>query len=350
MSGLRVQNLCRTFCEGRTKVTALDRLTLEVGAGELLGVLGPSGSGKTTLLRLIAGLEQPSSGDIELDGKSILSEKPQLRSIGMAFQYPALLPQINVEENISLGPRLRGVQSSERSARTQEVADLLGIIDLLPRRPETLSGGQQQRVSLARALVTGPKLLLLDEPLANLDPISRDELRRSVRFIQQKLGVTTIYVTHDQSEAAAVADRIAIVKAGSLEQAGTPGDLYTNPENLFVAQFFGPEIPNVIQGEVRGNGFHPDGSGHVFPLQTRGGGKATCVIRPRAIRAGGPLEGIIEQVQHRGWSISTFFNFAGFSLRADLPCSAGVHPGAQFQFSLDPAELFYFDETGRRLR
>src|SRR5687768_970426 len=172
MAGLRIENITRKFGTPRAQVTAVDRLCLDISEGELLVLLGPSGSGKTTLLRMVAGLEKPDSGDIFLGAKSLLTEKLENRRVGMAFQYPALLPQLSVAQNIELGMQLRNVPSHDRSTRVRELADLLNISDLLSRAPETLSGGQQQRVSLARTLALHPELLLLDEPLANLDPSS----------------------------------------------------------------------------------------------------------------------------------------------------------------------------------
>ncbi|MGZ8940275.1 MAG: ABC transporter ATP-binding protein [Limisphaerales bacterium] len=350
MSGLRVQNLCKVFRVARTRVTALDGVSLASGVGELLVVLGPSGCGKTTLLRLIAGLEEPTSGEIELNGEPVAQKKPQDRSIGMAFQYPALLPQLTVEENISLGPKLRGVPTAERSARTHELAGLLRIADLLPRRPETLSGGQQQRVSLARALATGPQLLLLDEPLANLDPVSRQELRTNIRSVQRKLGLTTIYVTHDQSEAVAVADRIAILNSGKLQQVGTPSDLYNDPSNLFVATFFAPEPPNVIHGTIEVDGFRPRNCNLVLPANLRGNGDATCLIRPRSIGPGETFQGVVEAIQQTGWSTSLILNVSGLPLHAEFAATLSVQPGEVFRFSLNPAEMHFFDSAGHRLR
>lgn len=350
MPGLRLQNLCKVFAVGRTSVTALDRLDLDASPGELLVVLGPSGCGKTTLLRLIAGLDQPTSGEIKLHGETIVHKKAQERSIGMAFQYPALLPQLTVAENISLGPKLRGIPEPERSTRTRELAELLRISDLLPRLPETLSGGQQQRVSLARALAIRPALLLLDEPLANLDPVSRNDLRATIRSVQQKLGVTTIYVTHDQAEAAAVADRIAILDRGTLQQIGKPCELYSDPTNLFVATFFAPEPPNMIHGAIKAEGFRPNSSDYILPTHLSEKEKVTCVIRPRAIHPGGSSRGIVEHVQQSGWGTSIILNVSGISLRAELSTPASVQVGAVFPFSVDASATLFFDDSGHRLR
>jgi putative spermidine/putrescine transport system ATP-binding protein len=350
MAGLRIENLTRKFATPRARVVAIDRLTLEIADGELLVLLGPSGSGKTTLLRMIAGLENPDSGDILLAGRSILSEKTENRRIGMSFQYPALLPQLTVAENIELGMKLRKVPSQDRSARTRELAELLSISDLLNRSPETLSGGQQQRVSLARALALRPEILLLDEPLANLDPSSRIDLRTSMRAIQQKLRVTTIYVTHDQNEAAAVADRIAILDRGSLQQFGTAATLYRDPANLFVAQFFAPERPNILTGALTGNGFAANNSALVLPTNIFARGDALCAIRPRAVQFGGAFEGKVEAIQYTGWSTKLIINLTGVNLIAELPHKTELRAGDLFHFSINPADLLFFAPSGERLR
>jgi multiple sugar transport system ATP-binding protein len=349
MPALRIENLSKEFSSARGRVRAVDHLKLEVADGELLAVVGPSGCGKTTLLRLIAGLEEPTSGDILLDGKSILKTKAQERSIGMAFQFPALLPQLSVEENISLGPKLRGVAVEERSRRTSELAALLGISELCSRPPETLSGGQQQRVSLARALATEPGLLLLDEPLANLDPTSRIELRESIRTVQQKLGVTAIYVTHDQSEAAAVGDRVAILNGGRLQQAGQARQVYSDPGNLFVAQFFTPERPNLLAGELVESGFRPAGADFCIPAHVGGRGKVNCVIRPRGIRPGGGLKGVVEEVQENGWSTRIVLQMNEVRLRAEVFGQEFGKRGETVGFAIDPADLFFFDLAGARV-
>ena len=265
----------------------------------------------------------------------------------MAFQFPALLPQLTVAENISLGPKLRSIQAAESADRTRDLADLLGVTHLLTRLPETLSGGQQQRVSLARALAVRPDLLLLDEPLANLDPTSRTELRATIRHVQQKLRITTLYVTHDQAEAAAIGDRIAIVENGLLRQIGTARELYATPANLFVAQFFAPERPNVLTGSITTHGFQPAKANPFFRVNTQYRGPATCVIRPRSFRSGGSLAAEILQVHDTGWSTHLTLNYSGVTLLAELPSTEDYRQGETFHFSL-PAPLF-FDHSGNRI-
>jgi ABC-type sugar transport system ATPase subunit len=353
MGRLVLENISKIFASaaGDAPVTAVDRFSIEVSDGKLLVLLGPSGCGKTTLLRLIAGLEHPSVGRILMDGHPLEGVPPQKRSIGMAFQYPALLPQLTVRENIALGPKLRGASSDDVNARISELAELLRINDLLTRLPETLSGGQQQRVSLARALAIRPAVLLLDEPLANLDPASRSGLREAIRAAQQKLGVTTIYVTHDQTEAAAIADEIAIMNCGALQQVGTAPELYRDPKNLFVAEFFSPDRPNVFTGGMRDGRFHPNGATGDLPARGTNNGNVKCVLRPSAIRPGRQFQARIQQVQHTGWSTKMTIDFGGLLLRAEIPFSPALQAGQDFSFEVDPAELLFFEnDSGSRLR
>lgn len=235
-------------------MVAVNSVDLTVGEGELFVLLGPSGSGKSTTLRLIAGLETPSSGTIHLNGRQIEKLACSDREISMVFQSPALYPHMSVGENLAFGLKLRHTPSSERAERIASVAGLLGIGELLARSPETLSGGEQQRVSLARGLVTRPKLFLLDEPFSNLDAPARADFRRELRRLQQGLGIPMLYVTHDQSEAMALGDRIGVLRAGRVEQAGTPEELYLEPSNVFIAGFFGSPPMNLIPAAITEDG------------------------------------------------------------------------------------------------
>jgi ABC-type sugar transport system ATPase subunit len=353
MGRLFLENISRVFADSPRGhvVTALDRFSLEIAQGELLVLLGPSGCGKTTLLRLIAGLEEPSSGNFSLDGQSLDGVPPQKRAIGMAFQYPALLPQLTVRENIALGPKLRGIPAADMQTRVAEVAGLLGLADLLNRLPETLSGGQQQRVSLARALANRPSVLLLDEPLANLDPLSRGELRDVIRSAQQKLGVTTIYVTHDQSEAAAISDRIALMNRGALQQAGSAIEIYCGPSNLFVAEFFDLDRPNVFPATIRDGHLHPNAATSSFPIAITGNHKVTCVVRTRSISPAGSLQGKIQQLQHTGWSTKAVIDLGGLPLSAELPFLPHLRTGDPFSFGVDASDFLLFDPvSGNRIR
>jgi iron(III) transport system ATP-binding protein len=238
-AALSVRNLTKEFAVGTAKVTAVDRVTFEVRGGEFFTMLGPSGCGKTTTLRVIAGLERATSGEITVDGRDFMAVPPQWRNIGMVFQSYALFPHLTIFENVAYGLRLRGLGADEIGRRVAATLALLQIESYATRHPAGLSGGQQQRVSIARALVYEPTMLLLDEPLANLDAKLRVMMREEIRALQRRLGITTLYVTHDQEEATAVSDRMAVFNHGRLIQLGTPEEIYTRPQTLFVADFIG---------------------------------------------------------------------------------------------------------------
>ena len=238
-ASLSVRNLTKEFTVGATTVTAIDRVSFDVRDGEFFTMLGPSGCGKTTTLRVIAGLEQATSGEITVDDRDFMAVPSQRRNIGMVFQSYALFPHLTIFENVAYGLRLRGVSGDEISRRVAATLALLQLETYAKRHPAGLSGGQQQRVSIARALVYEPTMLLLDEPLANLDAKLRVMMREEIRALQRRLGITTLYVTHDQEEATAVSDRLAVFNHGQLIQLGTPEEIYTHPRTLFVADFIG---------------------------------------------------------------------------------------------------------------
>src|SRR5512136_2331910 len=227
---------------------AVSHVSLEIRDGELFTLLGPSGCGKTTLLRLIGGFYKPDHGDIHFDGKSVTPIPPYGRNIGMVFQNYALWPHMTIVDNITYGLKLKKIPGPEISEKVSRVLKLVNLGGLEKRYPGQLSGGQQQRVALARALVLNPDVLLLDEPLSNLDAKIRIQVRAEIRKLQKDLGITTIYVTHDQEEALTLSDRIAVIDRGKMQQLGSPRDLYERPENPFVADFIG--INNLIPGEI----------------------------------------------------------------------------------------------------
>lgn len=233
-------------------LTALDGVSLELAPGEFVALLGPSGCGKTTALRVLAGLESADDGHILIDGRDVVDVPTNRRDIGMVFQSYSLFPHLTVLENVEFGLRMRKVEASERRRRATQMLDMVGLDHHADRFAHQLSGGQQQRVALARALVTEPRVLLLDEPLSALDAKVRVGLRDEIRRIQTELGITTLFVTHDQEEALAVADRVAVMRAGRIEQIGTPEELYSRPASAFVADFVGlsNRVPAVVQGEV----------------------------------------------------------------------------------------------------
>jgi len=244
MSDIVVQNLVKKF----GAVTAVDNLNLEIKKGEMTALLGPSGCGKTTLLRMLAGFETPNGGTIHVNGQVINDLPPQQRKIGIVFQDYAIFPTMTVFDNIAYGLKIKKLGKDEINRSVMEYLGLVGLVGYEKRMPSQLSGGQQQRVALARALITKPDVLLLDEPLSNLDAALRLRIRKEIRKIQQALGITAVFVTHDQEEALSIADRIFVMRSGKLMQAGTPAEIYARPQNDFVADFIGKS--NILYGKV----------------------------------------------------------------------------------------------------
>ncbi|MET7399808.1 ABC transporter ATP-binding protein [Dactylosporangium sp. NPDC005572] len=247
MATVALKDVMKVFADG---TVAVDRVNLDVGQGEFMVLLGPSGCGKSTLLRMVAGLEDPTSGAIIMDGELANDLPPRERGVAMVFQDFALYPHMTVGENIGFPLRLSGVEPQPRAEQVAEVASALGIGDVLARKPGQLSGGQRQRVAMGRAIVRRPKLFLMDEPLSNLDSGLRAELRAEISGLVRELGVTTIYVTHDQAEALTMADRVAILRKGVLQDVGTPTQVYGRPATLYVAAFLGSPRMNLLEAEV----------------------------------------------------------------------------------------------------
>src|SRR5690606_17267020 len=234
----------------RGDVLAVDDVTLEIKPGEFMVLVGPSGCGKSTLLRIIAGLEEVSAGRVYLGDADMTTKLPQHRDVAMVFQSYALYPRMTVRGNMGFGLRMRGTERAERNRRVDEVAQVLGLEHLLDGRPGALSGGQRQRVAMGRAIVREPKVFLLDEPLSNLDAKLRVTMRAQLSLLHQRLGITTVYVTHDQVEAMTLGQRVAVLKDGALQQVDTPTNLFRRPVNLFVAAFIGSPSMNFVQGQV----------------------------------------------------------------------------------------------------
>lgn len=239
---LEFQNIIKRFPSKNKSseyFTAVDNLSLSIKEGELVTLLGPSGCGKTTTLRILAGFERQTEGKVIVGSKDLSNEPPNKRDIGMVFQNYALFPHLSVYENVAYGLKIAKYSTEEVKRRTKEVLSLMDIAELKDRNPSEISGGQQQRVAIARAIVVEPKILLFDEPLSNLDSKLRQQMRTEIRNLQQRLGITSIYVTHDQEEAMAISDKIAILNEGKIQQVGSPIDIYLNPANHFVANFIG---------------------------------------------------------------------------------------------------------------
>ena len=309
---LSLTNVTKTFPGrgGEGEVTAVDNVTLNIAKGELVTLLGPSGCGKTTTLRMIAGFEFPSDGDIHLDGKEINNLPPHKRDMSMVFQSYAIFPHLNVYENVAYGlkvARLPKKEIEERVAKTLELVELGGYEK---RAPNQLSGGQQQRVALARALIMEPKVLLMDEPLSNLDAKLREQMRNEIRRIQQMINITSVYVTHDQVEAMTISDRIVIMNEGRIEQIGTPVEIYRHPKSRFVADFIGRAnfIPAVAKGWENGR-LTVTFMGRTLTVAAaqddyRDGTAVTIVVRPEMMElnpaSGAHAEGIVRRASYLG--------------------------------------------------
>ncbi|MGB0499425.1 MAG: ABC transporter ATP-binding protein, partial [Rubricella sp.] len=297
MVELRLIALTKAFEDGRR---ALDDITLTVADREFVVIVGPSGCGKSTTLRLIAGIEEETAGEIRIDGQGVNALSPGARDVAMVFQDYALYPHMTVERNIGFGLRRRGVERAEVARRVREVADILEIGSLLDRRPAMLSGGQRQRVAMGRAMVRRPRVFLFDEPLSNLDARLRVSMRSEIRRLQSHMPTTTVYVTHDQTEAMTMADRVVVMNAGRIEQIGPPMEIYRNPANLFVARFIGSPAMNLIEASVTGG--HVDlGGGTRLPLSPGAplgahGRRVTLGFRPEAVGLSGDESGLPARV------------------------------------------------------
>jgi spermidine/putrescine transport system ATP-binding protein len=312
------------------EVTAVDAISLDVAAGEFFSLLGPSGCGKTTTLRMIAGFERPTKGEILLDGTDLAAVPPDRRNVNTVFQSYALFPHLNVLDNVAFGMRYQKVARKERERRAKEALELVELGDYAKRRPHQLSGGQQQRVALARALVLRPSVLLLDEPLGALDAKIRRALRVELKALQEEVGTTFIFVTHDQEEALSMSDRIAVMHEGRVDQVGTPREIYEGPATLFVADFLG--VANVMDVEV----VTSDGRGCRLRVGERelraecdfvGSGAASAVVRPERLRVlphdqtgENFIPGMIDRTIYVGSNLQVMVRLAnGGVLQASVP-------------------------------
>ena len=353
MASVTLRRLSKVFDGG---VQALHQLDLDVRDGELLVLLGPSGSGKTTVLRCIAGLEQPTSGDVVIGERVVTQLAPAERDVAMVFQNHALYPHLSVRDNIAFPLEVRHVGAAQVTRRVLEAATRLGLKDVLDRMPEQLSEGERQRVALARAIVRGPHAFLLDEPLSRLDAKLRVELRAELLTLHRALGATIIYVTHDQTEAMTIGQRIAVLHEGRLRQVGTPEEVYQRPADVHVARFIGTPGMNVLQGRSKAAGEGETGSvieagTLTIPIDLiTYEGELQVGIRPEyvgvAVADKGAGNADVLVVEPLGSETLVHLNAGGQTLVARLPGFADVRVGTKVGVKVDRRRLYLFDAAG----
>ena len=344
MSFLQIEQLQKSF--GQTQVVKDFNLSIE--KGEFISLLGPSGCGKTTVLRMIAGFETPSAGNITVDGQDITSLRPNQRNVGMVFQAYALFPNLTVNDNVAFGLKVKGMNKADRAGRVAEMLDLVGLGAFGSRYPFQLSGGQQQRVALARALAVQPQVLLLDEPLSALDAKIRVSLRDEIREIQKRLGITTVFVTHDQEEALSMSDRVVVMSSGIAQQVGQPFEIYSAPANRFVAEFVGRL--NVIEGRVMdaASGRVKVGDSEISLGRPLDGNEVSMALRPEAISIGPQpghdisFSGRVEDVHFLGSVIRVETRLDDMPILLDTFNRAGHPPpaiGSELLFTVSSEDL-----------
>lgn len=327
---------------------AVDGVSFAVRPGQLAALLGPSGCGKSTTLRLIAGLETVTGGTIHIDGRDVTSLSPARRSVSMVFQSYALFPHLSVAENIVFGLKVRKVSAADRSARLTRAADILGLEKLLDRRPSQLSGGQQQRVALGRAIVAETPVCLMDEPLSNLDAQLRVEMRREIRALQQRLGITMLYVTHDQLEAMTMADQVVLMHAGKIEQEGPPAALYEHPDTMFTARFVGTPPMNVLSPKAVA------GLGEIVSAGAPAGRRAEALalgVRAEAARlASSGVPAQVTAVEYLGADTLVDTRIGGEPFIVRVSGRPTVAAGEDVFVAWDAGAAHWFDATsGRRI-
>lgn len=357
MARIELEGLRKVF--GRN-IEAVKGLDLVVEESEFVVLVGPSGCGKTTTLRMIAGFEEPTEGEIRIDGRIVNELEPGQRNLGMVFQTHALFPHKTVFENIEFGPRMKKVPPAMRRRRVREVAEIVRITHLLDKFPGQCSGGETQRVALARTLITEPSAFLLDEPLASLDAKLRREMRAEIDRLHEELKKTFLYVTHDQEEAMTLADRIVVMRDGLIEQVGTPLEIYNDPVSYFVADFFGSPSMNLIPGTVRrsdgGASFEGPGLALALPPAFAGVPEGPCTLgtRPEHLRVGaenGTFRCKVSLVEPLGKDTLLYFEHG--AERPTIAIVEGSSPwaaGELLGITFDPERAYLFDAAGRRVR
>jgi sn-glycerol 3-phosphate transport system ATP-binding protein len=315
-------------------VKAVDGVSFRAEQGKFVVLLGPSGCGKSTLLRLVAGLEEVSEGRILIEGRDVTALDPTKRRLSMVFQSYALFPHLTVAENIVFGLKVRNTPAAQRAERLQQVADLVGLAGRLDHKPQQLSGGQRQRVALARAIVSQNPICLMDEPLSNLDAQLRHDMRVEIRALQRRLGMTVVYVTHDQVEAMSMADHVILLREGRIEQEGTPGELYSRPATTFAARFIGTPAMNLVPLET---------------VRPGGGAGRTLGIRPEHIRfVDNGIAATVASAEYHGADTIVTAQVNGASLLVRAPGQVELAPGSQVGLGWEPAAVHIFNSEGRR--
>lgn len=336
MSSIELVNVTKAWVGS----TALQGIDLTIAAGSFCVLLGPSGCGKSTTLRIIAGLESASTGRVLIDGKDVTDLPPAQRGVAMVFQNYALFPHLNVAQNIGFGLSVRKVPAAEAAKRLADAAELLGLTPLLDRKPGQLSGGQQQRVALARALVAQAKVCLMDEPLSNLDAQLRQEMRTELRQLQQRLGLTVVYVTHDQAEAMSMADQVVLLYKGRIEQNATPRQLYAQPATTFAASFIGTPSMNLLRLE----------DGHIAGSRVPAGRDAHWLgVRPEAVGLGGRVPATVRSIEYLGADLILHCAVGSETLTVRTGGQAELQAGSEVLLDWHDAALHHFDSQGQRL-
>ena len=366
MGELTVESLSKTFGESGDGIVAVDDIDLDIDDGEFLVLVGPSGCGKSTTLRCIAGLEDPTDGEIRLSGEPITDKRSQDRNIAMVFQNYALYPHMTVRKNMSFGLRMNtDLPSDEITSRVEHAAEIMGIESLLDQKPSELSGGQQQRVALGRAIVRDPDVFLMDEPLSNLDAKLRTQMRTELQNLQEKLGVTTIYVTHDQTEAMTMGDHIAILNNGTLQQIGTPLECYHAPQNQFVAGFIGSPSMNFLSvkftetadgGVIEHPAFELSMSTETAELVDQNTDKLTLGIRPediviRSSNDEGEVTATVDVVEPLGDRTVLYFDVGDETLTATVSGDRLIRKNDTIEVHFPEEKIHLFREaTGEAIK
>ena len=354
-SSLHISGVRKVFGKGDKSVEVLKRIDIDVAPGEFLILVGPSGCGKSTLLNIIAGLEDPTDGEVRIGGRNVVGVAPAQRDIAMVFQSYALYPTMSVADNIGFALEMRKVPKAERTVRINEVATMLQIEHLLDRRPAQLSGGQRQRVAMGRALARAPQLFLFDEPLSNLDAKLRVEMRAEIKRLHQLSGITSVYVTHDQIEAMTLGSRIAVMKDGILQQLGTPDDIYNRPANTYVAAFIGSPTMNFItqspESTLVSGTFTVQNSGMVL-TSPQHQAPVLLGLRPEHITLSDDSQwrGEVSLVEPTGADTYVVVNTAAGKITVRSSPLVRVKPGEQVGLSVNASHAHWFDaQSGSRL-